>query len=292
MIKKITLIVALLLTGCSLVKEPENTNYSEIFMEENSKTALEVINQAYSDLNNRESLDLTTTLYQRNIIVPVDLSDIPMLETIDQCQPLTDQHSNAAFIGICPINDKYQAQIKIFDLNEDFWSSGEITIQYITIPNGSEYQDVIDIATPLLDNRQNALDLLFGYTSVCLNDTEDSLTCLVTDDQQQGIDYLNVIKSTASSIFSQEFLADYETILYNSNTAVWKLDEQGLHLTLVNDMLTPAFQYEINTIGAVSNSNNLLTINCCVSYMNETVNDVHEIQLIDEGEGYRILSLN
>lgn len=290
--KKVLIPLCLLLCACNQVDKPENTNYSEVFMEEHSKTALDVINQAYTDLNNIDSNELKDTLYQRSITLPVDLGTIPLLESIDQCEPITNQHSNAAFIGICPINDKYKAEIKIFDLNDNFWNSGEIRIQYNEIPTtASEFKSYESIITPLLTSKDDALNNLFGFTSSCLEENENSLSCLVIKGENEGQAYLDELKANASAIFSQEFLSDYDSILYNGNTAVWKVDKQGLHLTMLHDMLAPSLHYEPTTIGAVKEEDNRLIINCCVSYVGETVNDVHEISLIDEGNGYRLLSM-
>lgn len=288
--KFLSLICVLCLVACNSEK-PVETNYSQQFAQTHSKTALEVINQAITDLNENTANEFLQTLHQKGVIKPADIQTINTLESIDQCIPETNEHSNAAYIGVCPVDDKYQMRVKIFDLYADFWSSGEISFEYITIPQTStDNSEIAKTLETLLNNKDEVLNNLFGYAQPC--EPEDELSyCTVTSDQDEGQAYIDQILEDAKTVYSDAFLQQYTSILFNGENPVWKLDENGLRLLLAHDILIPSYHYEVSTIGSVVQQDNTLIINLCVSYLDQIDTTVHQITLIDEGNGYRLLTL-
>ena len=289
---KFVLPILLLLTGCNRESEPENTNYSEVFADTHSKTALEVINQAITDLNDGNVQTALDALHQRGINIPIDITTIPLLNDIDQCNPLTNDHSNAAYIGTCPIDEHYQMQVSIYDLNADFWSSGSITFERIDIPdNLQEYGSTKQILDDLLSKRLDAQNTLFGFNTDCLNDPNESGYCLVVQGQENGQSYLDQLKAQASTVFSQSYLDEYDTMLFSGNAPIWQLEPDGLYMSTIHDILNQSYNYETSTIMATRVDGSSLYINLCVSYMDTIDPTVHQIVLQDDGEGYRLYTM-
>ena len=289
---KFVLPILLLLTGCNRESEPENTNYSEVFADTHSKTALEVINQAITDLNDGNVQTALDALHQRGINIPIDITTIPLLNDIDQCTPLTNDHSNAAYIGTCPIDEHYQMQVSIYDLNADFWSSGSITFERIDIPdNLQEYGSTKQILDDLLSKRLDAQNTLFGFNTDCLNDPNESGYCLVVQGQENGQSYIDQLKAQASTVFSQSYLDEYDTMLFSGNAPIWQLEPDGLYMSTIHDILNQSYNYETSTIMATRVDGSSLYINLCVSYMDTIDPTVHQIILQDDGEGYRLYTM-
>ena len=289
---KFVLPILLLLTGCNRESEPENTNYSEVFADTHSKTALEVINQAITDLNDGNVQTALDALHQRGINIPIDITTIPLLNDIVQCTPLTNDHSNAAYIGTCPIDEHYQMQVSIYDLNADFWSSGSITFERIDIPdNLQEYGSTKQILDDLLSKRLDAQNTLFGFNTDCLNDPNESGYCLVVQGQESGQSYIDQLKSQASTVFSQSYLDEYDTMLFSGNAPIWQLEPDGLYMSTIHDILNQSYNYETSTIMATRVDGSSLYINLCVSYMDTIDPTVHQIVLQDDGEGYRLYTM-
>ncbi len=289
---KFVLPILLLLTGCNRESEPENTNYSEVFADTHSKTALEVINQAITDLNDGNVQTALDALHQRGINIPIDITTIPLLNDIVQCTPLTNDHSNAAYIGTCPIDEHYQMQVSIYDLNADFWSSGSITFERIDIPdNLQEYGSTKQILDDLLSKRLDAQNTLFGFNTDCLNDPNESGYCLVVQGQENGQSYIDQLKAQASTVFSQSYLDEYDTMLFSGNAPIWQLEPDGLYMSTIHDILNQSYNYETSTIMATRVDGSSLYINLCVSYMDTIDPTVHQIVLQDDGEGYRLYTM-
>ena len=291
---KIKLLLPLLCLcyGCTTTQEPVNTNYSEVFADTNPTTALDVINQAITDLNEGDAQDALDALHQRGINVPLDINQIPLLTDIDQCTPLTNDHSNAAYIGTCPIDEHYQMRVSIYDLNADFWSSGSITFERIDIPNNlEEYDQVKTILDDLLSRRNDAQNELFGFNTDCLNDPDDTGYCLVVDGQTNGQAYIDQLKTDAATVFSQSYLNEYDAMLFSGNAPIWRLDSDGLYMSTIHDILNQSYSYETSTIMSIREEGTSLYINLCVRYIDTVDPTVHQIVLQDDGEGYRLYTM-
>lgn len=289
---KYAIAALLILFGCSSQEVPENTNYSEVFADTYDTTALDVINQAITDLNDGNVQSALDALHQRGINIPLDIDEIPLLTDIDQCTPLTDDHSNAAYIGTCPINEHYQMKVSIYDLNADFWSSGSITFERIDIPNDlDEYASIKITLDDLLSKRFDKQNELFGFTTDCLSEPNETGYCLVVSGHDEGQAFIDQLKSSASQVFSQAYLNEYDAMLFSGNAPIWRLDTDGLYMSTIHDILNQSYNYETSTIMAVLQQDSSLSTNLCVSY-GETIDPtVHQIVLQDDGNGYRLYTM-
>lgn len=289
---KTIMLLLCLCFGCTKVEEPVNTNYSEVFADTNSTTALEVINQAITDLNDGNAQQALDALHQRGINIPLDIDQIPLLTNIDQCTPLTNNHSNAAYIGTCPIDEHYQMRVSIYDLNADFWSSGSVTFERIDIPdNLPEYSEIKTTLDDLLSQRVDAQNELFGFNTDCFSEPDETGYCLVVSGQEEGQRQIDQLKTNASKVFSQAYLSEYDAMLFSGNAPIWRLDADGLYMSTIHDILNQSYSYETSTIMAVREEATSLYINLCVSYIDTVDPTVHQIVLQDDGEGYRLYTM-
>lgn len=296
MLKKLFLIsmAVLIASSCSSQQdEVEEENYSQTFAQENSVTALDVINQAIDDINSGEANETLQSLNKELIYLPIEVESLTPLESIDQCTPETDDNSNAAYIGVCPIDDNYQMRVKIYSLTDNFWESGSIEFEVINIPDNMEaYTEIKTTLDNLLDRQIEVLDQLFGFDMSCINYDESEAYCMVLQGNTAAVQYIESIQANAASVYGSEYLANYQTFLFDSESSLWQVRDDGLYINTLSSMNYALLNYETSTIMATQQQDSELIVNLLVSYQDTISPVIHRIVLVDEGNGYRLLTLN
>ena len=286
----IFILLAFILMGCTNQKE-----YDEFGREitadpvSDEEKIITMINECTSSYNNNQINDIQQQYSTTLPTIPIELSGLT-LPTVDNISQLTLEEniaSNADYIYNLSIDDKYSMQFQLYQPLNSIWLDSDysflVDINQITKddPNFTTEKDILDT---LLNEQELAINLLYA-SGITLGDQHPTNENYFEVQEYQSIDQ---IKAIAEEVFTQEYLNTLYDIAFYQENPIY-LEENGiLYASDTSSSISTGIPYNTSYIIATSYEDNRLLIDLAAGYEDDIMPQIYHIELIDEGNGYRL----
>lgn len=281
-------LLAFILIGCTNQKE-----YDEFGREVTSdpvsdeEKIITMINECISTYNNNQINDIQQQYSTTLPTLPIEVGILPTVENFNQLTQEENVASNADYIYTLPIDDKYSMQFQLYQPLNSIWLdsdySFQVDVEQITKDNPIFAQEK-ELLDNLLNEQELAINLLYA-SGITLGDQHPTNENYFEVQEFQSIDQ---IKAIAEEVFTQEYLNTLYDIAFNQENPIY-LEENGkLYASDTSSSISTGIPYNTSYIIATNYEDNRLLIDLAAGYQDDIVPQIYRIELVDEGNGYRL----
>ena len=281
-------ILAFMLIGCASQKK-----YDEFGREvtadpvSDEEKIIIMINECTSTYNNNQINDIQQQYSTTLPTLPIEVGTLPTVENFNQLTQEENVASNADYIYTLPIDDKYSMQFQLYQPLNSIWLdsnySFQVDIEQITKddPNFAQEKELLD---NLLNEQELAINLLYA-SGITLGDQHPTNENYFEVAEYNSIDQ---IKSVAENVFTQDYLNTLYDIAFYQENPIY-LEENGkLYASDTSSSISTGIPYNTSYIIATSYEDNRLLIDLAAGYQDDIMPQIYRIELVDEGNGYRL----
>ena len=281
-------ILAFMLIGCASQKE-----YDEFGREVTSdpvsdeEKIITMINECISTYNNNQINDIQQQYSTTLPTLPIEVGTLPTVENFNQLTQEENVTSNADYIYNLTIDDKYSMQFQLYQPLNSIWLdsnySFQVDIEQITKddPNFAQEKELLD---NLLNEQELAINLLYA-SGITLGDQHPTNENYFEVQEFQSIDQ---IKAIAEEVFTQEYLNTLYDIAFNQENPIYLEENEKLYASDTSSSISTGIPYNTSYIIATSYEDNRLLIDLAAGYQDDIMPQIYRIELVDEGNGYRL----
>ncbi len=296
--KILSVVLAVLLAGCGAGKpeesdRPQTTNGPVVPEDETTdeEKMLRMLQECVADYNEGR-IEEQEAYFQLAIPrLPLELTTLPEITSLDQLTPLEEAYSNAVMIGELPVDDRYSAVFRIFrPSNGSFWANGEIEFRIDpddVVRNDPQFTEYRQALETLLPNGTAALNYLHGVDITLGEESEDGFYYPVISVGSTGIRSVAELQAYAEQYYAKDYLERYyyPNAFYTTQPI---FREEGGQLYCLATDVTFAFysQYEPSTIIAAKEENGLVTLNMLTSVMGNLQPEIKEVRIQRTENGF------
>lgn len=281
-------LLAFMLIGCASQKK-----YDEFGREvtadpvSDEEKIIIMINECTSTYNNNQINDIQQQYSTTLPTLPIEVGTLPTVENFNQLTQEENVASNADYIYTLPIDDKYSMQFQLYQPLNSIWLdsnySFQVDIEQITKddPNFAQEKELLD---NLLNEQELAINLLYA-SGITLGDQHPTNENYFEVAEYNSIDQ---IKSVAENVFTQDYLNTLYDIAFYQENPIY-LEENGiLYASDTSSSISTGIPYNTSYIIATSYEDNRLLIDLAAGYQDDIMPQIYRIELVDEGNGYRL----
>ena len=246
-----------------------------------------MINECTSTYNNNQINDIQQQYSTTLPTLPIEVGTLPTVENFNQLTQEENVASNADYIYTLPIDDKYSMQFQLYQPLNSIWLdsnySFQVDIEQITKddPNFAQEKELLD---NLLNEQELAINLLYA-SGITLGDQHPTNENYFEVAEYNSIDQ---IKSVAENVFTQDYLNTLYDIAFYQENPIY-LEENGkLYASDTSSSISTGIPYNTSYIIATSYEDNRLLIDLAAGYQDDIMPQIYRIELVDEGNGYRL----
>ena len=281
-------ILAFMLIGCASQKE-----YDEFGREVTSdpvsdeEKIITMINECISTYNNNQINDIQQQYSTTLPTLPIEVGTLPTVENFNQLTQEENVTSNADYIYNLTIDDKYSMQFQLYQPLNSIWLdsnySFQVDIEQITKddPNFAQEKELLD---NLLNEQELPINLLYA-SGITLGDQHPTNENYFEVQEFQSIDQ---IKAIAEEVFTQEYLNTLYDIAFNQENPIYLEENEKLYASDTSSSISTGIPYNTSYIIATSYEDNRLLIDLAAGYQDDIMPQIYRIELVDEGNGYRL----
>ena len=283
-------LLAFMLIGCASQKK-----YDEFGREvtadpvSDEEKIITMINECTSTYNNNQINDIQQQYSTTLPTLPIEVGTIPIVENFNQLTQEENVTSNADYIYNLTIDDKYSMQFQLYQPLNSIWLdsnySFQVDIEQITKddPNFAQEKELLD---NLLNEQELAINLLYA-SGITLGDQHPTNENYFEVAEYNSIDQ---IKSVAENVFTQDYLNTLYDIAFYQENPIY-LEENGkLYASDTSSSISTGIPYNTSYIIATSYEDNRLLIDLAAGYQDDIMPQIYRIELVDEGNGYRLIN--
>ena len=283
-------LLAFMLIGCASQKK-----YDEFGREvtadpvSDEEKIIIMINECTSTYNNNQINDIQQQYSTTLPTLPIEVGTLPTVENFNQLTQEENVASNADYIYTLPIDDKYSMQFQLYQPLNSIWLdsnySFQVDIEQITKddPNFAQEKELLD---NLLNEQELAINLLYA-SGITLGDQHPTNENYFEVAEYNSIDQ---IKSVAENVFTQDYLNTLYDIAFYQENPIY-LEENGiLYASDTSSSISTGIPYNTSYIIATSYEDNRLLIDLAAGYQDDIMPQIYRIELVDEGNGYRLIN--
>ena len=283
-------LLAFMLIGCASQKK-----YDEFGREvtadpvSDEEKIIIMINECTSTYNNNQINDIQQQYSTTLPTLPIEVGTLPTVENFNQLTQEENVASNADYIYKLPIDDKYSMQFQLYQPLNSIWLdsnySFQVDIEQITKddPNFAQEKELLD---NLLNEQELAINLLYA-SGITLGDQHPTNENYFEVAEYNSIDQ---IKSVAENVFTQDYLNTLYDIAFYQENPIY-LEENGiLYASDTSSSISTGIPYNTSYIIATSYEDNRLLIDLAAGYQDDIMPQIYRIELVDEGNGYRLIN--
>ena len=281
-------LLAFMLIGCASQKK-----YDEFGREvtadpvSDEEKIIIMINECTSTYNNNQINDIQQQYSTTLPTLPIEVGTLPTVANFNQLTQEENVASNADYIYTLPIDDKYSMQFQLYQPLNSIWLdsnySFQVDIEQITKddPNFAQEKELLD---NLLNEQELAINLLYA-SGITLGDQHPTNENYFEVAEYNSIDQ---IKSVAENVFTQDYLNTLYDIAFYQENPIY-LEENGiLYASDTSSSISTGIPYNTSYIIATSYEDNRLLIDLAAGYQDDIMPQIYRIELVDEGNGYRL----
>ena len=281
-------LLAFMLIGCASQKK-----YDEFGREvtadpvSDEEKIIIMINECTSTYNNNQINDIQQQYSTTLPTLPIEVGTLPTVENFNQLTQEENVASNADYIYTLPIDDKYSMQFQLYQPLNSIWLdsnySFQVDIEQITKddPNFAQEKELLD---NLLNEQELAINLLYA-SGITLGDQHPTNENYFEVAEYNSIDQ---IKSVEENVFTQDYLNTLYDIAFYQENPIY-LEENGkLYASDTSSSISTGIPYNTSYIIATSYEDNRLLIDLAAGYQDDIMPQIYRIELVDEGNGYRL----
>ena len=166
------------------------------------------------------------------------------------------------------LDSNYSFQVDIEQINKDD-------------PNFAQEKELLD---NLLNEQELAINLLYA-SGITLGDQHSTNENYFEVQEFQSIDQ---IKAIAEEVFTQEYLNTLYDIAFNQENPIYLEENEKLYASDTSSSISTGIPYNTSYIIATSYEDNRLLIDLAAGYQDDIMPQIYRIELVDEGNGYRL----
>ncbi|MCI5773056.1 MAG: hypothetical protein MR210_00670 [Erysipelotrichaceae bacterium] len=288
--KKIILFILtlFLLVGCNEKKEYDAFG-QEVTPDpvSDSEKMVMMINDCIKAYNENKINDLELQYSTTLPDLPLELTTLPELVSYNELEDSEIIGTNADFIKIYHIDDKYSIQFQLYEPLNSIWLDSKYTFlvnpDHI-IKNDPTFAKEKNILDEILTKQEIVINLLYG-SGITLSNPHPSKENYYEVVEYQSIDE---IKSLAEDVFTQEYLVNLYEIAFEQENAIYLEENSKLYASETTSSINARIPYNTSYIVATSYEDNKLLVDITAGYGDDILPQIYRIILIDEGKGYRL----